>query len=144
MARPDPERLSLWRSLAVARESVGMELERALQEERAVSLAWFEALDALVEAGGRAHATDLAEALGTPPSSLSRRLDRLEEEGYVRRDRRDVDARMVTVVITREGRDVHRRCSTTWRRVVQRRFAAHLTETDVIALQRVFAKVLGE
>jgi DNA-binding MarR family transcriptional regulator len=144
MARPDPERLSLWRSLAVARESVGIELDRALQEERAVSLAWFETLDALVEAGGRLHATDLAEALGTPPSSLSRRLDRLEEEGYVRRDRRDDDLRMVTAVITRDGRDVHRRCSTTWRRVVQRRFAAHLTETDVTALQRVFAKVLGE
>jgi DNA-binding MarR family transcriptional regulator len=144
MSRPDPERLALWRSLAVARESVGLELERALQEERAISLAWFEVLDALVDAGGRLHATDLADAIGTPPSSLTRRLDRLEEEGFVRRDRRDDDARMVTVVITREGRDLHRRSSTTWRRVVQRRFAAHLTETDVIALQRVFGKVLGD
>jgi DNA-binding MarR family transcriptional regulator len=53
------------------------------------------------------------------------------------------DRRAVTVSLTREGRNVWRDATTTYRSVVQTHFARHLTESDIAALQRVWAK-LGE
>jgi DNA-binding MarR family transcriptional regulator len=68
-----------------------------------------------------------------PPSSLSRRLDRLEEEGWVRRHR-DVDPedhRAVEVELTRRGRALWREMNISYRRAVQAHFAAVLDDADI-------------
>ena len=55
-------------------------------------LGWFDVLAALQRLGGAARPSDLAVELRLVRSSLSRRLDRLEEEGWVRAaDRGDLD-----------------------------------------------------
>ncbi len=51
------------------------------------------------------------------------------------------DRRAVTISLTREGRNVWRDATTTYRGVVQTHFARHLTETDILSLQRVWAKL---
>jgi DNA-binding MarR family transcriptional regulator len=114
-----------------------------MEIERGLPLPLFEVLAALQEGGGRARVLELAERLMTNKSSLSRQLDRLEEDGFVRRERAlDEDGRAVVVVLTREGRALHRSASTTYNRVAHRTFGAYLTETDLIAVQRVVGKVL--
>ena len=101
MARLDPERLAAWRALSRAHVVVQRELEIALAD-RDLPLPWFEILLCLQEAGGRRRALELAEELQVPKSSLTRQLDRLEEEGYIRRDKgTDDDGRSVIVVLTR-------------------------------------------
>ncbi|HEY4334226.1 MAG TPA: MarR family transcriptional regulator [Ilumatobacteraceae bacterium] len=143
MAKPDPELLAVWRSFQTAHSSIDRALALALDEERQLPLAWFEALDALQVAGGKLRVMDLADQLVVSASSLSRQLNRMEEEGLVRRDRgRLNDQRAVVVVLTREGRDTWRRANTTYLRVVRRMFMARLGASDVSALQRTFAKVL--
>ncbi len=59
------------------------------------------------------------------PSSLCRRFDRLEEEGWVKRHRGvdPVDQRAVEVELTRRGRNLWREMNITYRRVVQQHFA---------------------
>ena len=56
-----------------------------LVDDYDLPLAWFEMLAALQAAGGSMRVGELCEALHELPSSLSRRLDRLEEEGFVSR-----------------------------------------------------------
>ena len=72
-------------------------------------------------------------------SSLSRRLDRLEEEGWVAR-RRPGDAddhRAVVVELTRRGRTLWREMNVTYRRAVQAHVASALDDADVAELRRV-------
>ena len=87
MPRLDATRLAAWREL----QTIAAELERAvdtaLRAEWDLSLGWFDVLAALQRCGGSARPSDLAEELRLVRSSLSRRLDRLAEEGWVvRRD----------------------------------------------------------
>src|SRR6185503_12595632 len=76
-------------------------------------------------------------------SSLSRRLDRLEEEGWVQRTRPSGidDQRAVVVELTRRGRTLWREMNVTYRRAVQTNVAASLSDADVAALRRVLALV---
>jgi DNA-binding MarR family transcriptional regulator len=74
-----------------------------------------------------------------PASSLSRRLDRLEEEGWVARHR-DVemaDHRAVDVELTPRGRTLWREMNITYRRAVQHRFAQRLSDDQIALLGEV-------
>ena len=143
MAAPDPERLAVWRSFLTAHSLLDRALNHALLDERDIPLAWFEVLNALQLAGGKVRVMDLADNLVRSPSSLSRQLNRMEEEELLRRDRgRPDDQRVVVIVLTREGRELWRRANTTYLRVLKRNFLSKLTETDVASVQRALSKVI--
>ena len=146
MPRLDAERVELWRQLCTTSTVLQRRIEQALQDEHSLSLPWYDALTAIRDAGGRMRVHELCTALTEVPSSLSRRLDRLEEEGFVSRKSTPTpdDRRAVTISLTREGRNVWRDATTTYRSVVQTHFARHLTETDILSLQRVWAKLSEE
>jgi DNA-binding MarR family transcriptional regulator len=145
VARLDATRVSAWREL----QTVTAELERAIDTDiRAdwdLSLGWFDVLAALQRNGGAARPSELAAELRLVRSSLSRRLDRLEEEGWVvRREGGDGDHRSVTVVLTRRGRALWREMNVTYRRAVQRHFASWLADDDVAALRAIVGQVAPE
>jgi len=140
MPRLDAQRLSAWRQL----QAHGAEIERAidaeLREEWDIPLAWFDVLAALQRSGGSSRPTALAADLRAVVSSLSRRIDRLEEEGWVKRhggaDRAGVaDLRAVTVELTRRGRQLWREMNVTYRRAVQRHFATVLSDRQIASLR---------
>jgi DNA-binding MarR family transcriptional regulator len=143
MARLDAGRVAAWREL----QSVTAEIERRIDEdllaEWKVPLGWFDVLGGLQRLGGSARPSDLACELRLVRSSLSRRLDRLEEEGWVHRSRpagRD-DQRAVVVELTRRGRALWREMNVTYRRAVQTHVAAVLSDGDVADLRRVLALI---
>lgn len=143
MPRLDAERIGVWRRLNITSANLQRRVDAQLQEEHFLSLAWFDCLTVVRDAGGTIRVHELCEILGELPSSLSRRLDRLEDEGYVRRKQappRD-DRRAVNVVLTAHGRTVWRDANITYRRMVQQHFAQHLTDTDIAALQRMLGKL---
>jgi len=110
-----------------------------LRREWAVPLGSFEVLDTLRELGGRARPQDIARGLRIPPSSLTRRLDRLEEEGWIARHR-DVDPhdhRAIDVELTVRGRTLWREMKVSYRRAVQRRFASTLTDEQIESIADV-------
>ena len=141
--QPDPERLAVWRAFLGAHATITHTLERELLEERELPLTWYEVLLHLNEAGGRLRMADLSEGLVLNKSSLSRLCDRMESSGLVRRETAREDARGVYAVLTKEGREQLRRAAPTHLRGVYEHFASQLTDTDVAALQRVFAKLPG-
>ena len=146
MPRLDAARVAAWRDL----QSVAAELERIIDEdvmsEWDVPLGWFDVLAALQRLGGAARPSDLATELRLVRSSLSRRLDRLEEEGWVARQRRgDLDDhRAVIVLLTRRGRALWREMNVTYRRAVQAHVSSHLSNADVAALHRVLGALSSD
>ena len=115
------------------------QLDEALRDEWDLPLTWVDTLAALQRLGGRARPIDVAYELALPPSSLSRRLDRLEEDGWVARHR-DVDAadhRAVEVELTPRGRNLWRAMNVTYRRAVQASFAQQLDEQHIETLHEI-------
>ena len=143
MPRLDAGRVATWRSLGVVAADLQRKVESGLLDDYDLPLPWFEILAALQASGGSMRVGDLSDALHGLPSSLSRRLDRLEEEGFVQRAATPTpdDKRAVTVSLTREGRAEWRDANVTYRRMVQQHFASALTDTDIAALQRIFSKL---
>ncbi|MDO8363519.1 MAG: MarR family transcriptional regulator [Actinomycetota bacterium] len=144
MPRLDAERIALWRQFCQVSAALQRTVDQQLVEEHELPLAWFDALAAIRSAGGAMRVHELCAELGEVPSSLSRRLDRMEEQGLVRRKHtpQPDDRRAVTVTLTADGRAVWREANIVYRRLVQEHFARRLTDTDLGALQRVFGKLV--
>lgn len=139
--RPDPERLAVWRALLATHARVTTKLAAELEAERELPLTWYEVLLVLNEAGGRLRMAELAERLVVNRSSLTRQCDRMVDAGLIRREPVPDDARGIQAVLTRQGRETFRRAAPAHLRGVHRHFTQYLTDTDVAALARVFAKL---
>ena len=146
MARLDATRVAAWRELQSVTAEIERHIDDALLAEWDVPLGWFDVLAGLQRLGGSARPSDLAAELRLVRSSLSRRLDRLEEEGWVQRTRPQGldDQRAVLVELTRRGRTLWREMNVTYRRAVQANVAAALSDDDVAALRRILALVAPE
>lgn len=144
MALPDQERLEVWRSFLTAHAAMRKMLARALADDGDLQLPWFEVLDALESAEeGQLRFSELAERVMANPSSLSRQIDNMEERKLVAREKSVVDdGRATLVVMTPRGHEAWKEASLAYYRIVRRVFTNSLTDTDVIAMNRVFAKVL--
>lgn len=143
MPRLDAERIALFRNLCVATQAMQRQIDADLVDEFGISLAWFEVMVALQRAGGSLRVSELCAELDEVPSSLSRRLDRMEEQGHVARDTSPspTDRRAVSVQLTRDGRSFWRDANVIYRRSVQRNFAQVVTDSDIVALQRLLSKL---
>ena len=143
MPRLDAERIDLLRSLCMTTTSITRQIDADLLAEYDISLAWFDVMTALQRAGGSLRVSELRTLLDEIPSSLSRRLDRMEHEGHVERESTPTptDRRAVTVHLTRDGRLFWRDANVTYRRAVQRHFAMVVTDSDINALQRLISKL---
>ncbi len=143
MPRLDNVRVGAWRSM----QALVAELERGIDEElRAewdITIGWFDVLTSLQRLGGVARPLDVASDLRIPASSVSRRLDRLEEEGWIARHRHvdDADKRAVDIELTKSGRRLWREMNVSYRRAVQSRFATHLDDDDIAALLRIVESI---
>ena len=138
MPRLDAERIALWRQFCTVSTGLQRKIEQTLMDEHDLPLTWFDVLTAVRAAGGSMRVHELREVLDEVPSSLSRRLDRMTDDGYTPLPD---DRRAVTVSLTNNGRYAWRDANITYRRMVQQHFAQRLTDTDIAALQRVWSKL---
>jgi DNA-binding MarR family transcriptional regulator len=143
MPRLDAERIGLWREMCRVTADLQRRMSTEMVDETGVPLAWFEVLAALQQGNGSLRVKEICAELDEVPSSLSRRLDRLEDEGYIERAATPLpdDRRAVTVTLTQEGRAVWRETNVVFRRLVQSEFAQTLTDTDLATLHRVLSKL---
>ena len=144
MTLPDPDRLGVWRAFLTAHAALDKMLSHALEEENDLQRPWFEILDALALTDDNSlRFNDLAERVMANPSSLSRQLDKLEDKKLIVREKSILDdGRAILIVLTPIGHDSWKEASQTYYRIVRRAFSNTLTDTDVVALNRVFSKVL--
>jgi len=145
MPRLDAERIELLRSMTGATTSIERRIDADLMREFDLPLAWFEVMSALQRHDGVMRVSDLKDVLGELPSSLSRRLDRMEEQDLIEREPSPgIDKRAVLVRLTRDGRSFWRDANVVYRRAVQKHFANVVTESDIVALQRLLSKLTTE
>lgn len=138
MARLDSHRVDAWRELQTLTSQIERAIDEALRAEWDIPLGWYDVLGALQRAGGSARPQAVADDLRLPPSSLSRRMDRLEEEGWIARTRADrVDRRAIEIELTRTGRRLWREMSVTYRRAVQANFAVHLDDDEIASVHHL-------
>ncbi len=141
MSSPTREQLAGWRVFLESAFALIDILDAELQAERAMTLRWYDVLVHLEEADEGLRMNELAGRILASKSGLTRVVDRMEEEGLVRRERPPGDRRVVQVSITPEGREALRASRVVHRRSIQQHFVQHLDQRDLAALTRALEKV---
>jgi DNA-binding MarR family transcriptional regulator len=146
VAKPTSEQLAVWRQLQWATALIMRRFRRDLAEagltieefDVLVHLAWAPAgALALKELTG---SMVLGEALSR--SGLTRMLDRMDDDGLIRRELNKDDRRRFDISLTRKGR---RRFEAVWpphEDGIGRYFVAPLAQSDIDDLRRVLAKLI--
>ena len=102
-ALPDQRGLGAWRALLRAHASLMRELATDLAMKARLPLGDFDVLAQLALAGGELRMTELAAKAFSSRSAMTRRVDRLVEEGLVRRTESVADGRGVVITISETG-----------------------------------------
>jgi DNA-binding MarR family transcriptional regulator len=100
----DPREQTVWRSFLTATGSFMENLDRQMQRDSGMPLAYFEILAVLSEMPGRSlRMSELATMCRSSRSRLSHAVSRLEEAGWVRRRACESDKRGAFAELTDEG-----------------------------------------
>jgi DNA-binding MarR family transcriptional regulator len=140
-ALPDQRGLNAWRSLLQAHASLMRELATDLVTKTGLTLGDFDVLAQLALAGGELRMTDLAARAFSSRSSMTRRVDRLVDEGLVRRSGAEADARSVVVALTEAGLARLRETVPVHLRKVSELFVERLDDQELAMLERALDKV---
>jgi DNA-binding MarR family transcriptional regulator len=136
------EAVRAWRSFLEAHASLVDALERDLQAERGLPLAFYDVLvhlDAAAE--GKLRMQELAERLLLSRSGFTRLCDRMESAGLLQRTRCPSDRRGVYAVITPAGAEALEGAAPVHRRGVEEYFARHLDSADLESLRAMLDRV---
>jgi len=100
----DDEEQRAWRSFLRAAAAIDEALDRQLQRDAGMPHAYYQVLAMLSEAPDRTlRMSQLAEQTTSSASRLSHAVARLEEKGWVRRDKHPTDRRGSLAVLTEDG-----------------------------------------
>ncbi len=142
--RPRPPELDAWRAFLRAHATLTRRLEAELAAVHGLPLGVYDVLVQLVEAPEhRLRMTDLADAVLLSRSGLTRLVDRMCRDGYLRREPDAGDARGVWAVLTDAGYDRLRTASRTHLEGVGRYVVDRLSPDELAAWGRACAKLAG-
>ncbi len=110
-------------------------LNRGLTDAHDLTLVDVRLLDLLDKSpNGSARMGDLAEALMSLPSRVTRQIRRLESQGLVKRAASPDDGRGVLATITDDGRDVIEKAMLTYCQGVRTHFLGQLSRPQIAAM----------
>jgi DNA-binding MarR family transcriptional regulator len=100
----DDDEQRAWRSFLRAAAAIDEALDRQLQRDAGMPHAYYQVLAMLSEAPDRTlRMSELAQLTTSSASRLSHAVARLEEKGWVRRERHPTDRRGALAVLTDDG-----------------------------------------
>jgi DNA-binding MarR family transcriptional regulator len=140
-ALPGERGLGAWRALLRAHSSLMRELSTDLAMKTRLPLGDFDALAQLALAGGELRMTDLAAKTFSSRSAMTRRVDRLVEEGLVRRTSSDADGRGVVIALTETGLARLVEAVPVHLKGVSKLFIERLDDQELEVLERALEKV---
>ncbi len=133
-----------WLRLLRAQQVAMARVEADLKQAGLPPLPWYDALLELEHAGdGGLRPSELEKELMLPQYGLSRLLDRIEADGYLKRQPLPGDRRGQVVVITEAGRDLRRRMWPIYADAVASAFGSPLSENEAATLDRLLAQVIA-
>lgn len=139
---------SVWPLFLTAHAVLVERIEARLAAASLPPLAWYDVLWALERAPERRlRMSELADHVVLSRSNLTRLVDRLEEAGYVARERSEEDRRGAYAVITSPGRELRRKMWPTYEASIREVFDSQLAEAEArpmaTALQRMLDSARG-
>src|SRR6478609_6946781 len=140
-ALPDERGLDAWRALLRAHASLMRELSTDLAMRTRLPLGDFDVLAQLAVAGGELRMTDLANKTYSSRSAMTRRVDRLVEEGLVERTAADSDGRGVVIALTDAGLARLAEAVPVHLEGVSKLFIERLDDEELAVLERALDKV---
>jgi DNA-binding MarR family transcriptional regulator len=143
-AANDPERpevLQAWTELCEVVDRGRLAVSRALQREAGLTLAENLVLCQVAMAPGtQLQMVALARVLGVGKSAVTKTVDRLEERGWVSRQRDSEDRRAVRAALTPAGREAFARAQPVYAGAVARFLTGPLSDPQL----REFHRLLGQ
>lgn len=140
-ALPGQRGLRAWQTLLRAHASLVREMATDLASKTGLTLGDFDVLAQLAVYGGELRMTDLATRAFSSRSGMTRRVDRLVDEGLVQRSGADADARSVVVGLTERGLARLRETVPVHLAKVSELFAERLDDEELAVLERALEKV---
>ena len=140
-ALPGERGLGAWRSLLKAHASLMRELSTDLAMKTRLPLGDFDVLAQLALAGGELRMTDLATKAFSSRSAMTRRVDRMVGEGFVRRTSSEGDGRGVVVALTEAGLARLTETVPVHLQSVSKLFLEQLDDEELEVLERALDKV---
>jgi DNA-binding MarR family transcriptional regulator len=131
----DAQEQHAWRSFLRAAAAIDEALDRQLQRDAGMPHAYYQVLAMLSEAPDRTlRMSQLAELTISSASRLSHAVSRLEERGWVRREKHPTDRRGALAVLTDAGWDVVREVAPGHVDAVREAMFGSLTDEQASAL----------
>ena len=141
LSSPSTERLRCWRLFFESALALLDVLDTELEHSAGIPMRWYDVLVHLEEAPEGVRMNALAERILYSKSGFTRVVDRMEQEGLVRRVRPEHDRRSILVVLTDTGAKTMENARRYHRDGIERHFSQHLSDTDIKALSRALEKV---
>jgi DNA-binding MarR family transcriptional regulator len=141
-AVPGRRGLEAWGALLEAHATLMRRLQTDLVNKTGLDLNDFDVISQLARAGGRLRMTELAARAFSSRSGLTRRIDRLVEEGVVSRTSADGDARGVVVTLTDAGVARVSETVPVHLHAVAELFMAKLDDQELAGLESTLKKVI--
>lgn len=139
----DDSEQATWRAFLATSELLYAALDRQLQRDAGMTHGTYVVLAMLSEAPGRSlRMSELAVRANSTPSRLSHAVSRMEERGWVRRDRSDQDGRGTVAALTDAGWDVLVRTAPGHVEAVRAALFDRLTPAQVASLGSICEAVL--
>lgn len=140
--RLDARELNAWRGLLRTHASLVKALDAQLEADHGLPLSSYEVLLHLADADGcRMRMHDVASSVLLSRSGLTRLVDRLERDGYVRRVSCSDDARGAFACLTDRGRTKLAEARATHLAGVRRLFLAHFSDEELDTLAGFWGRI---
>lgn len=138
----DPKYVDAWGCLLRLQSRVVARIEEDLKEEGEISLTWYDVLLSLENAPeNRLRMSEIADRIVLSRSALTRSVDKLEAEGYLRRERCSHDERGAYAVLTKKGQGALAEARPVYWAGIKKYFASKLTDADISNLERILEKI---
>jgi DNA-binding MarR family transcriptional regulator len=129
--------------LRAAYASLNARLGEVVLRAAGISLDAFEVLEAIHRSEDKKlRLGDLAQQVSLTRSGLTRRLDKLEKEGLIRRESCPTDRRGAVAIATERGATLYEQVIEPYQEAVRTHFGAKITEGEAKQLTAVMRRVI--
>ncbi|HNP74246.1 MAG TPA: MarR family transcriptional regulator [Kouleothrix sp.] len=140
----DNSALAAWRNFITAHAALIERIDGDLVAAECVPLSWYDVLIELQEAPERRlRMSDLASRVVLSRSTLTHLVERLEDQGLVRRERSAHDRRGAYAVLTDQGHAALRRAWPIYAQGIADHFSRHLSAGEVATMTAALERILG-
>lgn len=130
-----------WEVFITRHSKIIRSIEKHLEQHKeAIPLHWYDILFVLSRSQDRMRRmSDIADMTITSRSALTRAVDKLVDEGYVKKHKCDKDGRGLYAALTPEGLKALKRTWPLYKKAIHEHFGKHLSTTDAKTLIRILS-----